>query len=194
LSVWPARWIFDSLGRQRRHVLLGPEAVIGRAHVDVVDVEQDAAVGPLGELGEELPLGHDRVRKGEVARDVLDEDLPVQPLLHGAHARDDVRQRLLGERQRKQVVRIVAADAAPAKMVRNPRRLEAPRQGRELPQIGLVQRVGRAERQRRAVEDRGGHRARARSRTASGRPPRIMKFSEIASNQSTRAVPSSTRG
>jgi hypothetical protein len=38
-----------------------------------------------------------------------------------------------------------------------------------------------------------GPTARAHSRTASGRLPRIMKFSEIASSQSTRAVPSKTR-
>ena len=39
-----------------------------------------------------------------------------------------------------------------------------------------------------------GASARARSSAASGRPPAIMKFSEIASNQSTRAVPSQSRG
>ncbi len=39
-----------------------------------------------------------------------------------------------------------------------------------------------------------GASARACSRTRSGRPPRIMKFSEIASNQSTRAAPACTSG
>jgi len=68
-------------------------------------------------------------------------------------------------------------------VVRDPGGLEAPGERGELAEVALVQRIGRADRQGHAVqhERRGGARALEHRERP---PPRIMKFSEIASNQS----------
>jgi hypothetical protein len=132
--------------------------VVHRAHVDVVDVEQETAVGAAGDLAEKLPLGHRRVGVAEVARDVLDQDPAPEPVLHAAHALHHVRERLLGIRQRQEVVRVVPADAPPAEVVRDPRRLDAVGEVRELGEVGVIQRIGRTERQRHAVQHDRRHR------------------------------------
>src|SRR2546426_965626 len=48
----------DAIRGHRHDVSLGVEAVIDRAHVHVVHVEEDPAVGPFGDRREKLPLGH----------------------------------------------------------------------------------------------------------------------------------------
>src|SRR5881296_548216 len=55
---------------------------VAAAHVDVVDVQQDAAPGPAAKLAEELGLGDRRVAEPEVARRVLDQDRPAESLLN----------------------------------------------------------------------------------------------------------------
>ena len=87
----------------------------------------------------------------------------------------------------------MAAGAAPAQVIGDPRRIEPGDQRGERVEILEIERIGGADGQRHAVEHHGGQRAGALERRQ--RPsPAIMKFSEIASNQSTRAVPSQSRG
>jgi hypothetical protein len=43
------------------------EAMVVGADVDIVDVEQDEAVRPLGDRTEKFPLRHGRLREGNVA-------------------------------------------------------------------------------------------------------------------------------
>ena len=61
----------DALRRYPRQVIEGIEAVIVRAHEDVVHIEQDSAVGALGDASEKLPLRHGVFRIGEVGRHIL---------------------------------------------------------------------------------------------------------------------------
>ncbi len=85
-----------AVARDSLDVVGGVEAVVAGANEDVVDVEENAAVGVLGDLAEEFPLAHGRVAKGDVGGDILERDLPAEELLHALHARDHVGQRLLG--------------------------------------------------------------------------------------------------
>ena len=150
----------DTIPRQAREVFGRREAVVHGAHVDVVHVEQDAAVGGLGDGAEEGPLGHRRVAEGQVARHVLDQYPPAEPVLNPTDALRDVGQRLVRVWQRQQVMGVVTSEGAPAQVLRDPGRLEAVGQLRELVQVAVVQRVGTAEVHRDAVQDDGCQRAR----------------------------------
>ena len=57
------------------------EAVVARAHVDIVDVEQEPAAGAPRERGQELPFGDRRTAVFEITRDVFDEDAAAEILL-----------------------------------------------------------------------------------------------------------------
>ena len=131
------------------------EAVIAGAHIDVVDVQENAATRPQGDLGQELPLGEGRVPVGDVAGDVLQGDRPPKPLLHALHPLHHVVERRLGVRQRQKVVGVAPSDAGPAEMVGHPGGLEASRESVEPRQIGLVQRIGRSDGERHAVQHHG---------------------------------------
>ena len=136
------------------------EPVVVRADEHVVDVQQEAAVGALGERRQKLRLAHRRVPEGEIAGDVLHQDAPPEPLLDARHARRHVRQRLLGERQRPQIVPAVAAEARPAEVIRDPGRLDLRRQRRQPIEVADVERVRRPERHRHAVQHDRAMRAR----------------------------------
>jgi len=93
------------------------EAVVVRAHEDVVYVEQDAAVGALGDASEELPLRH-RVRGiGEVRRNVLKSKSAPDLILHAPDPIGHVAERRLGVGKGDKVVEIPTLDAGPAQMV-----------------------------------------------------------------------------
>jgi hypothetical protein len=121
------------------------EAVVRGAHEDVVHVEEDAAVGAGRDRAQECPLGHRRVREGDVARDVLQQDATPEGVLDLPHAIDDVRQRLVGVRQRQKVVGIVTADASPAEVIGDPGGFHAFRKSGQIIEVVRAQRVDRAE-------------------------------------------------
>ena len=106
------------------------EAVVVRGDVDVVHVEQDPAVGLLGEAREKLPLVHRRAGELDVRRRVLERDRRAEEVLHRAHAARDVAERLLGVRHRQEVVRVLLRHARPAKVVGHPARARASRSAR----------------------------------------------------------------
>ena len=55
------------------------EAMIDAADVDIVDVEQDGAVGALAQPRAETPTRSSRIcMEGEIARDVFQQDLPPE--------------------------------------------------------------------------------------------------------------------
>src|SRR5262245_10352953 len=146
----------DAVAREPGQVVLGPEAVVCRADEDVVDVEQDATIGLLGDGGKELPFRHRRVPEGDVARDVLEQEAAPEPILDLTHTTDDMVDRLVGVGERQQIVRVAMAVAAPAQVIRYPGRLDARDQLAELAEILAVERVGRADRERDPVQDHGG--------------------------------------
>src|SRR5207237_6968394 len=107
----------DAVGRHSRDVFGGGEPVVAGADVDVVDVEENAAIRAAGHLAEELPLADRRLAEGDIRGDVLEQHLPPERLLHLPDALDDMGEGLFGERKRPEVVDIAAAMAAPAEMV-----------------------------------------------------------------------------
>ena len=122
------------------------------AHVDVVDVQQDAAPGPAGELGQELGLGDRRVAEAEVAGRVLDQDRPAESLLN---LLDPAARRLEPRfvvRQRQQMVEVCAAADAPREMLGDERRLDPFDQAFHAHEMPAVQRVGASEREPDSVE------------------------------------------
>jgi len=144
--------LLHALGGDGVQVLERVELMVHRAHVDVVDIEQDQAIGTLRDLGEKLPFAETRIAKFHVARHVLEQDAPAEEVLHAAHPLDDVRERLFGVRQRQQVVRIASGDTRPAEMIRDPRRLDALRERLQLSQVLAIERRAAADRERHAVQ------------------------------------------
>ena len=50
------------------------ETVVARGDIDIIDIQQDAAIGPLHHFGQKFPLGHFRNMKLRVAADVFHRD------------------------------------------------------------------------------------------------------------------------
>src|SRR5208282_2029149 len=141
----------DALDRDRIDVFLGTEPMIERAHEDVVDVEQDSAIGFLGNRAQKLPLAERRITERHVAGNIFDQDVPLQNILHPADSRGNVAHDFFGVGQRKQVMKIVSANTGPAQMVGDPCGLEAARQRAQLAKIIPIQRIRRSDRQRHAM-------------------------------------------
>ena len=114
---------------------------------------RDRTVGAARDFAQELPLGHLRGAVGQIARDVLEQDLPPEEILYFAHARDDAGERLLGVGQRQEIVHIASLDARPAQMIGDPGGLDAPRQLAHAGEILPVEGIGAADGQRHAVHD-----------------------------------------
>ncbi len=121
----------DALGGDAVDVVEWIEAVILRRDVDVVDVEQDAAVGGFDDLVQELPLGHLGLVKFGVAADVFDGDGDLEEVLHLADAGGGRLDRFEGVGHGQKIVGVAAIDAAPAEMVGEPGSFGALGQGLE---------------------------------------------------------------
>src|SRR5687767_541419 len=122
------------------------EAVIARAYVNVVDVEQQAASRFARERNQEVRLGHLRVRELEIARHVLEQYLPPERVLELRHPAREVTKRLGGVGERQQVVEMHAADRAPANVLGDETRRDAIDEPLEPAQVIAVQLVDAAER------------------------------------------------
>ena len=61
----------NALRRDAVQIIERIETVISRGDVDVIDVEQNSAIGPLHDFREKLPFGHFRNMKFRVAADVF---------------------------------------------------------------------------------------------------------------------------
>src|SRR6266851_9149292 len=109
----------DGFDRQRREINGWVPVMVAAADVDVIDVAQDAATGPLGDRGDELPFGNARMLVLHVRRWILDENLPLQIRLSLLDMPADDRERLFGHWQRQQVRKIDAAHHAPREMLRD---------------------------------------------------------------------------
>ena len=72
----------------RRHavqIIVRIEVMILRRNIDIIDVQQNAAVGPLHHFVQKLPLGHFRNVKFGVAADVLHRDGNFQEIARFAN-------------------------------------------------------------------------------------------------------------
>ncbi len=171
----------------RRRTPAASKPWLRRAHVDVVDVEQQAAVGLLGQPRQELPLGHRRGRERDVGADGFSSTSGrSRKSCTCAHARDDVRaasprcraaaggRACCGRRRRSSR----GGRRPTARVTRSRQRLEL--------RAGSRSRAGRCCRSRaRRRASRPGSARRSGRAPMRGRPPESMKFSEMISNQST---------
>ena len=71
----------DALGRQRLDIMAGVEAVVEGADIDVVDVEQQAAIGVFREPAEILPFRHLRAGELEIGAGIFEDQRPPEPVL-----------------------------------------------------------------------------------------------------------------
>ena len=99
--------------------------MILRGDVNVVHVEQNAAVGALDHFVQKFPLRHFRDVKLRVAAHVLDGDGNFQKIAHLANFLRRDSRGLKGVGHGQQIVRVAPVDAAPAKMIGKPGRFGA---------------------------------------------------------------------
>lgn len=135
----------DALGGDAVDVVEGVEAVVLRGDVDVVDVEQDAAVGGFDDFIEELPLGHLGLVKLGVAADVFDGDGDLEEVLDLANAGGRGLDRFESVGHREEVVGVTSVDAAPAEVIGEPGSFGAAGEGLEALEVFAVGGLGGAE-------------------------------------------------
>ena len=85
----------DPRERKVGEIVQRREAMIGRGYEDVVDVEQQAAAGPLGDAADEIGLAHRRLAKCDVGRRVFQQDRAPDRFLHLVDVIADVVERRL---------------------------------------------------------------------------------------------------
>ncbi|MNJ26799.1 hypothetical protein D3C77_212890 [compost metagenome] len=102
--------IDNPLGRQRSQVLAGVVAVVDRIDEEVVDVQQQVAIGLLQYRAQEVDLVQRLIRRGVVGN-VFHRDTPLQNILCLADARGDMANRFVGKGQRQQVVQLAIVRA-----------------------------------------------------------------------------------
>src|SRR5262249_55150748 len=142
----------DARGWKAAQVVARIEAVIACAHEDVIDIAEDAAVGPRGDLGHELPFRERGMAETQIGRWILDEDLAPQKILrHLDVAADDV-ERFLGERQRQQVGEMSPIDRVPCEMLRDEAGLDALHEPSEPLELVLVEPFRASERKSDAMQ------------------------------------------
>ncbi len=145
----------DAIARHAMQEIVGGELVVEGAHIDVVDVEQQPAIGAPRHLAHELPLGHLRLAEGDVARHVLEREAAAEKILYLADAIDDVVERLLGVRDGQEVVQVHPVHAGPAQMIGDPFGVHALGKFLQRAEIVHVERRGRGDGERYAVHHDG---------------------------------------
>src|SRR5260370_18206363 len=100
----------------------GIKTVVSGGNIDVVDVQENSAVGPFHDFVQELPFGHFRHMVFGIAADILngDRDFEKIPDLSYLLCRDLGRFKSVWHR--KQAMGISPVHAAPPEMIRHPRR------------------------------------------------------------------------
>ena len=134
-----------AVGGYAVYVLHGIEAVVLRGDVDVVDVEEDAAVGCVNNFVQELPLGHLGLVELGVAADVFYGDGDFKEVLHFADAGGGSTNGLKGVGEWEEIVGVAAVDASPAEVVGEPWRFGAPGEVFESLEVFAVERLSGAE-------------------------------------------------
>ena len=159
--------------------------MILRRDVNIVHVQQNAAVGALHHFVQKFPFGHFGNVKFGVAAHVFDGHRNFQEIAHFANFLRGDSRRFKGVRHGQQIVRVAAIHAAPAEMIGEPGSLGA---------LAPIPSAAADARDSASPPSRNTWRRRAAPLCTapefdrgccSGRPPSIMKFSEMISNQST---------
>ena len=142
----------DAFDRNAVQKLDRIETMVERADVDIVHVQQHMAVGASRDFGQEVPFAHLGPAKRHVTRNVLEQDLAAEEILHLAHPGGDMFDRLLRIRNRKQVVQIFTGDSGPAQVIGHPGWLNPLRKPHQRLQVIVVEGVGTTDRQRHPVQ------------------------------------------
>ena len=144
----------DRVEVDSRQIVVHLQAVIDRAHMEVVEIEQDAATAAPSQLGQKLGLPH-LPRQLQVGGGILDEQLSAQCLLHPIYLVAHVQKSGPGVGHGQQIVEIAPADAAPAQVLRHPHRRDGRHQGCQLAQVPGIERIGGAQRHADSVKAHG---------------------------------------
>src|SRR5499433_305503 len=144
--------LLDRLSRQSVHVGGSVEGEVVGGDVDIVHVTEQPTAGSADELGQELGLRDGRMPEAEIARGVLDEELPTERELDLIDMPAQDLQAFFRVRQREEMVQIRPACHAPREVLRHEHGLDALDQGREPPQMVGVETMRTAEREPHTVE------------------------------------------
>ena len=125
----------DGIGWQACDVALGIDAVVRCVDDEVIQIEQQAAIGATDELSQKFRLGKAGFFEGDVTREMLEQDRSAQLLLYALNARRYMCKRGLCERERQQIVVVDAIGSTPAQMFRHDSRLITILKSCELPQV-----------------------------------------------------------
>ena len=143
--------LHDTVARDALQKVVRGKAVVERAHIDIVDVEQEPTIGAVRHLGDEFPLAHFRLAERHIARNILQCQATTEHILHLAHAVDHVIERFFGIGNRQQVMQVHAVHARPTQMVGNPFRIDALSECFEVAEIVHIERCGRGDGHRHAM-------------------------------------------
>ena len=98
-------------------VIVGVESVVFAGDVDVVDVQQNSAVGQFDHFGQELPFGHFRDVEFGIAADIFHDDGDFQKILHFPDPAGGVFGGGESVGHREKIMGVGSIDASPAKMI-----------------------------------------------------------------------------
>ena len=121
------------------------ESMVHAAHVDVVHIHQQQAVGLLRDVGQKLPLARAVMPVADIARHVLQHQPASQHILCATDLCDHMACRFVGVGQRVQVVQLLGARARPAQVVGHPQRLDTVSQGLHALQIRHIHALRRTD-------------------------------------------------
>ncbi len=128
------------------------EAVVGRRHEDIVDVEQQAAAGAPRDGADEIRLAHRRFAEQDIGRRIFKQQRPADRLLHLVDVIAHRRERRFRVGQRQQVVEIDALVSRPGQMLGDERRLVTLNERAEAREMRLVQALRAADRHAHAMQ------------------------------------------
>src|SRR5882724_1455702 len=141
--------------RERIQIRDRVETQIPRRDVDIVNVAEQPAVGPPGQLGQKLWLWNGRVAEPEITRGILDQDALAKGSLNLVDMRGDHGQGLIRVGKREQMVEVCASERAPREVLRNEAGLDPVDQRLEPLQVPPIDLACAAEREADTVEGNG---------------------------------------
>ena len=147
--------LHHAVARHAVQKVVSREAVIVGADIDIVDVEQEPAIGAVSHFAHELPFGHLGLAEGDVARYVLKREPAAEEILNLAHAVDDVVESFTRVGDGQEVVQIHAMHPGPTEMIGDPFRVDAGGERLQPREIVKIERRGGGDGERYAMHHHG---------------------------------------
>lgn len=111
--------------------------MVALVHIQVIDIEQQAAAAAAHQFRQELRLAHGIVGKTQVSGDILQQDRPFQHILHPPHSGAQQIEGGAIQGQRQQIVELPLRHGAPAQVFRHEGGLDALGHGAHALQVHL---------------------------------------------------------